>query len=1065
MSKASFTIAAFLTAEALVGVAPLMDAAEPRNEALVPGAGPAVEVVNAIVEDRAGFIWIASREGLILFDGYSSTVFEHDVSDPTSLSDNTARNVFEDREGRLWVGTNTGGLNLFDRATSSFTSFRHDSSNPRSISHDSVYAVAQDRAGGLWVGTQGGLDRFDPEAGVFERLAIGPQGLSAAYVVALLAGSDGSIWVATAGGGLNRLDPETRRITVLRHDPGDAASISSDYVFSVAEAPDRSIWIATGEGIDRIDPATGAVRRHPIRKLTGEGAEVVTWLSFGPDATLWAGTLDSGLWSLPTGATAFRPVPYRGALDAPQVARIIAVLAGRDGSVWVGTWGGGLARVPRTLRNSIVVEDRGVGDAGASSDIESVLADTAGQLWSGDTRCRVVRRSPDGTSRSYQLGENAPISLDESRRGMIYAGTTGQFYEIDPSATDVRRAVRRLSPPDERGWGWVWDSIEDREGRRWAASGLGLIRRRDDGSFERILHDAKNPASLSDDYVLSLLEDRSGTLWVGTRSAGLNALLPGGAGFQRYLPSASDPHSLSHHTVTALLEDRNGTIWVGTGAGGFNRVERDERGGISFRRYGERDGLVDDNVSSLAEDADGTLWIGTRRGLSRFDPVSGAFASFGVEDGLPSAEFAIGAASAGRDAIYFGTHRGIVAARRGTPFPRAKASPTVVRAIRTLSGKPASNAPAWAAEAVAVDHGEALSIEIAVLDFGDRRRHRYAYRLEGLSDDWVELGSHREVTFTHLDPRTYTLRVKGRNDQGVWSEAPVALAIRIVPPFWMTGWFRFLAGASVVSGALAIHRLRTSSLQRRNRELLVLKAQRETALDEARSSQNALNLAYGRLRGLTRGLEAAKEDERKRIARELHDEMGQALTTAKLNLQLLPGTIVPEERERRVSDAIGLLDRLIGHVRALSLDLRPPLLDELGLSPALRGYLEAQARRSGLVIDLAADSVPPGLPSEIEIAAFRVAQEAVTNVLRHAQARRVSVEVRYDPGWLDVRVVDDGRGFDVAETLDHAAGRHLGLLGMRERVDSLGGSVTIESTPGHGTAIRAHLPWGSGATS
>jgi signal transduction histidine kinase len=304
------------------------------------------------------------------------------------------------------------------------------------------------------------------------------------------------------------------------------------------------------------------------------------------------------------------------------------------------------------------------------------------------------------------------------------------------------------------------------------------------------------------------------------------------------------------------------------------------------------------------------------------------------------------------------------------------------------------------------------------------------------------------------------LRVKGRNDQGVWSEARAALPLRIVPPFWMTVWFRALAAAVIVGLVVAGHRLRTAALEQSNRELVILKEERERALHDARASQQELHLAYGRLRGLTRRLEAAKEEERKRIARELHDEMGQILTTAKLNLQLLPGTQAPEDRERRVGDAIGLLDRLIGHVRALSLDLRPPLLDELGLAAALRGYLEAQARRSGMAIDLVCDQVPPGLPNDVEIAAFRVVQEAITNVLRHAGAKRVAVELRYDPGRLSLSVTDDGHGFDVAKALEAASeGRHLGLLGMKERVESMGGTTTIESSMDRGSAVKASILW------
>jgi signal transduction histidine kinase/ligand-binding sensor domain-containing protein len=1035
-------------------------AGEARREGVAAGAALPFEAVTALFQDRAGFLWVGSREGLAMFDGYTSTIFEHDVADPASLSDNAIRTVFEDRAGRLWIGTNTGGLDLLDRATWSFRSYRHDSADPKSISNDSVYAIAEDRGGRLWVGTQSGLDRFDPATGTFERLEAQPGGLSDPYVDALLTSSDGSLWVGTVGGGLNRLDPAKGTFKVFRHHAADPGTIAADEVFAIAEGASGVLYIGTGVGVDRFDPETGRAARVPFMEAGKARTAIVTSMTFSSDGTLWASTFDAGLWALAPRAGSFERRAYREATSGVVVDRLICALADRGGWVWVGTWGAGLARVLRGDAGFSSLEADGPGQKSALSETTAVLEDRAGNLWVGESNS-LVRRDTSGRATRID-GLSGAVALRERRDGGILVGTASTFAEVDPTTHRiVARFLSGTAPKASLGPGWIWSVLEDRSGRVWIATGGGgLYRTRDDGTFDRFAHDPADPASLSDDYVVSLLESTNGTIWVGTRSGGLNVLPPGAASFTRCEPSASDPSSISHHSVSSLLEDRRGTIWVGTGGGGFNRVDRGPSGEISFTRFSERDGLIDDNVVCLIEDDDGSIWVGTRGGLSRFDPVSGGFASFAAEDGLPSVEFATGAATKGRTSLYFGTHRGVVAVRRGEPFPRSKPSPTVLTSVRTLSGPLAGNLPTWTNERLDVAYGESLTFELAVLDFGDRRRHRYAYRLEGLSNDWIDLGTRREVTLTHLDPGTYSLRAKGRNDQGVWSETTVALAIRVIPPFWMTAWFRTLVAAAIFGMVLAGHRFRTSALERRNRELVLLKEQREQALHEAHASQEELHHAYGRLRGLTRRLEAAKEEERKRIARELHDEMGQILTTAKLNLQLLPGTQAPEDRERRVGDAIGLLDRLIGHVRALSLDLRPPLLDELGLSAALRGYVEAQARRSGITIDLACDPVPTGIPNDVEIAAFRVVQEAITNVLRHAAARQVTVELRYDPGRFDLLISDDGRGFDVVAAFDRAsAGSHLGLLGMKERVESMGGSMTIESTTGSGSTVRACILW------
>jgi two-component system sensor histidine kinase UhpB len=233
------------------------------------------------------------------------------------------------------------------------------------------------------------------------------------------------------------------------------------------------------------------------------------------------------------------------------------------------------------------------------------------------------------------------------------------------------------------------------------------------------------------------------------------------------------------------------------------------------------------------------------------------------------------------------------------------------------------------------------------------------------------------------------------------------------------------------------------------------------AAERARQAQ-ALREAYDQLVQLHRRLEGAKEEERREIAHELHDELGQSLTALKLRFQMLTRTpagvaVAPSS----VDEALRLIDELIARVRRISVDLRPPLLDEVGLGPALRTYLDAQSELSGLPISFEAATVDGRLPAEIEIGAFRVVQEGVTNALRHAAAASLRVELRQDPGRLHLRVHDDGRGFDVeAARQEGTRGARFGLVGMRERLRGLGGTLVIRSRPGQGTEVEADLPLG-----
>jgi signal transduction histidine kinase len=494
-------------------------------------------------------------------------------------------------------------------------------------------------------------------------------------------------------------------------------------------------------------------------------------------------------------------------------------------------------------------------------------------------------------------------------------------------------------------------------------------------------------------------------------------------------------------------------------------IEKQPGGGWRVERVTTDDGLVNQNVASLLEDDDGTLWIGTRHGLSRYEPASRRFHNYGLGDGLPSYEFSPGAARRGKGGLLFGTSRGVLVIRPGTPFVEPDVAPTQITEIRTLAGPLSLPATPWETKDLDVPYGTPLLFAFSVLDF--RPPHRFAYRLQGRNESWTELGASREITFTDLSPGSYLMSVRGRSAFGRWSETRVPLKIRVTPPFWMTWWFRIGGGIALLGLVSTVFRARVLRLERRNRELESLQLAREKALLEARASQEALHGAYGRLRALTRQLEDAKEEEKRSIARELHDELGQLLSAIKINLKAL-GRLPErsEERSERIVDAIALVDDMIGHVRAMALDLRPPLLDELGLVAALRGYGEGQSVRTGVAINVEANAGAETLRPETAIASFRIVQQAVHNTLQHASASRITVSVRADANRLLLSVRDDGRGFDVAEAMQRAAsGRHLGLRGMRERVEALGGRLEIESAPGHGAEIRASVPLDEGAAS
>lgn len=1032
------------------------------------------ETITALYRDRAGFLWVGSREGLALWDGYSIRNFEHEVGDAHSLPDNSIRVIFEDGEGRLWVGTNTGGLARLDRVTGRFEVLRHDPADPTSLSHDSVYAIAQCRDGSLWVGTQEGLNRLDPQTRKFERFRANASDVGTLphdYVYALKLDRRDRLWIATVGGGVAWVDPTTRRITRVPFAREPGAPEPDRFVFAVAEDPAGTLWFGSQEELYRFDAADGSLHHVALPELApGKDVPIITCIAVDARGVLWISTWNRGLVAYhPAGGTSrgYRHDPER--VESLSANRLACALIDGAGDLWVGTWGSGINRFNTGGVLFRTILERRPGSTGglAYREVTSVFESPRGDLWVGTWGKGLSRRDarggefmgitppPDASNALHTV-----LALGEQADGTLWAGSMVGLFRIDPRSGKVDSIARIPQDPHGLGSGYVDAILVDRAGTLWVGTGGGGLHRlqADGRSFTRYLRDPADPASLSDDFVTTIFEGRDGTLWVGTRSGGLNAFDRRSGHAVRFLPSPSDPATIGHHHVTMILESRRGTLWVGTDGGGLASIERGPGGGWRVKRVTIDDGLINQNVASLLEDDDGSLWIGTRHGLSRYDPASGRFHNYGLGDGLPSNDFSPAASWRGRDGLHFGTSRGLLVIRPGTRFIEPALAPTLITDIRTLAGPLRLPATAWETEALDVPYGTPLLFTFGVLDF--RSPHRFAYRLSGKSEAWTELGASREIAFTDLPPGRYAMSVRGRSAVGAWSETRAPLRIRVTPPFWMTWWFR-VGGVIVFLGLVSmVSRARMVSLERRNRELETLQRARESALLEARASQEKLHGAYDRLRALTRQLEDAKEEEKRRIARELHDEMGQLLSAIKIDLKALGR--LPErspERSARIADAIALVDDMIGHVRAMALDLRPPLLDELGLVAALRGYAEGQSVRTGVPIGVEANAGSEALRPDTAIAAFRIVQEAVNNTLRHASASRITVSVRTDSNRLLLSVRDDGRGFDVAEALKRAAsGRHLGLLGMRERVEALGGSLEIDSAPGQGAEIRASVP-------
>ena len=1026
------------------------------------------QVISSVLVDQQGFLWVGSREGLFRYDGYRAIRFTPEPGNPDSITDADIRMVYEAPDGIIWVATNSGGLNRFDPATGRFNAFRHESGRSDSISNDSVYGMAQAGSDKLWVGTQAGLNLLDTTDGTARRFLHDPAdntSLSHDYVFAIHGDQDGNTWITTNGGGVNRWNESLQAFD--RFDFAEALNHKGfNDVFSVAETPDGVLWFGTRHGLVRLDPADGSMRQVDL--LDDEGSDHTITSSVMDDrGRIWMTALAAGVLifdpiSGETELAQSRPMGNRGQLPAvPQLA-----LALTGDLLFVGTWGSGVysGRIQEPDYRLLTFERESDG-----LQFQSVMAilpgEEEGTPWVGNFGGGMLQIDISANSAlpplevSEPLEDIAVFSIVRVSDGGLLVATPAGLWVLSSDLLTTQLYPNNSGQNGGLGDGHVTRVLEDTENGFWVGMGGSGVYHLAPGSevFEVFRHEPGNPESLADDYITALLQTEAGAIWVGTRSAGLNYCTLKPWRCRQFSADTAEPLNLGHFHVTDIFEDREGGLWVTTDGGGLHRALFSAEGEVEgFRRWTRHDGLVSDAAVAMVQDDDGTLWISTREGISRFEYSSNAFENYVAAAGLPVSHFNVGAAARDQSFLYFGSVDGLLSIPAGSEFQVRQPSPVSLTYVEQTSEAGTGLISLGHADMQTIPFGEVMSVGFAVLDFSEVP-HSYEYQLDGASE-WIGLGSKRDVTFFGLSPGYHELKTRGRDVFGTWNEAP-PFRLNVIPPFWMTSWFRGLVVVSLAVLVLLAHLARTAALRRRNAALQQLQNEREQALASAQESQAMFKDAYDGLRNLTRRLESVKEEERQSISRELHDELGQLLTAAKLNLQMAKKNSAESEVISRLDDAVVMIDHMIQQVRDISLNLRPPLLDEAGLAAALEVYLDQMEDRSGTTIRLSVASDVSGNPPEVRIIAFRVVQEAVNNALKHAGANQIEVTLWVENGSLWIRISDDGRGFNQDEIDQRVRrGEHLGLLGMGERLDAVGGTIKVESSPGKGSKIEVSIP-------
>jgi ligand-binding sensor domain-containing protein/two-component sensor histidine kinase len=1017
--------------------------------------------INSIIQDYKGFMWIATADGLDRYDGYSFKIFRNIPQQTGSLSDNSVFAVYEDNSGNLWAGTLLGNLNKYDRKKERFTKYQFGSDSgytspvitaipeyPLTFSRfndRTITSISGDKKGRLWIGTWGqGLFSFDPQTGKITHFTHDPKNynsISSNRIVTLIEDKSGTLWAGTFGGGLDRIERTVNgrsseiklSVTRFQNIPMLPGSLGDNRVTSLFQDRDGSLWIGT---------FGGGLCKMPFNLLKTDAPSKVKFFVYknnpGNKSSL------SSNW-------------------------IMKVIQDRRGSLWIATFGGGLNRLnPETDRFSVFKNDPLNPGSLSDNDVISLCEDQSGIIWIGTHLGKGINRYDRSRNKfthyknipgdPTSLSDNVIWAFSEDREGKIWIGTyRGGLNEFDRKTHKFKSFKNNPSNPNSISSNHVRAVYTDKNDNLWIGTynaGLNFFNRKT-GKFTVYKHNPNDSASLSENQVISILEDRSGSLWAGTFGGGLDRIIrnKGQLSFVHYKNNPADPKSLADNRVYKILEDRDGTLWIGTFGGGLSKFDPATGTFINYKHDGNNPNSLSDNrVISIYEDYQGTLWLGTYGGgLNRFDPHTGkfykymqdgslsgvvygiledndhnlwissdngllrftpsasAFINYDLHDGLQSMEFSGGAyykSSSGE--MFFGGINGFNLFYPDSIKVNTHVPPVVISAFRIFNKVVDGETD----EIILTNKENFFSFEFAALDYTNPEQNRYAYKLEGFDDDWHYVdASRRLANYTNLDPGDYVFRVRGSNNDGVWNEKGAEVKITILPPFYRTWWFIFLAVvliggtltyfiANRISNLLAIERLKT------------------------------------------------------KLAADLHDNIGSGLTEISIQSQVLAAQLNKNNSDElkqkllNISETSGqLIDNMSDIVWVVN-PKRDTLYDLILRLKDSYSEIFSSLGVSFKIHNLEALSNVK-LPMEYRQNLFLIFKEAINNSLKHSCCRKIELNTSIEGRRLEMELVDDGKGFNIKQSTPGN-----GLNNIRRRAKTIGGSLVVKSAPDEGTRIK-----------
>ena len=829
--------------------------------------------VHCVMEDSYGFLWIGTDDGLNRYDGYEFVVYKNDIWDTTSLSSPIISILTEDDEGNIWVGT-PNGLNLYQRHSDSFVRYTHDPENEYSISkNDGIDALLIDRnnTNYIWIGTDGGgLNLFDIDLQRFYSIKHNPENhnsLSGDNVQALFQDSFGDFWIGTGNSGLDKIDLSAIPITIDgKYDVSRLKSITFEHflneqedneeplsarVYNIYEDRARTLWVSlSGSQVLNFNREKNKLIPSPlfIEQKHRHFHEMLE----DRKGMIWFGGHNI-VYQLNRNTNKIKE--YKLNKEGTRSSNNQGLCEDNSGNIWAATWDG----IVRIHRDTPLFEHyyHNVDDPSlpASLYLYSILVDRSGKLWIGTYKgLLVMTKNINGSvrfinySEIHQINEGPVFSLIEDNKGSIWAVIGYTLVRIDSRTNSIVQYknnpenTNALSFQKKLGNGGSVNLVIDNADNLWISAWTGGISKaslndlysKDNLSevkFSNYFNDPDDPAS----SVLNFIQDRFSYLWICTRSGGLIKFDPETELFKNYKQELNNPKSLNINWALTAHEDKKGNIWIGTYGGGLNKFDWETE---SFTHFGIKDGLPSDIIRGILEDDYGNLWISTHSGITKFNPENNKFRNYDMQENVVSFRDTL------TGKMYFGDNSGFNVFHPDSAKENTNVPPIVITKFTRFSeeneGEQIIDRTISAKDKIELSYkDDIISFEFAALSFKRDNKYEYAYKLEGLSNNWINLGTKREITFTNLDPGNYDFKVKACNEDGIWCENFASIQIYISPPWWSTWWAYTIYMFSFIGLLVGLRRFDLNHRkEKEDKRILELENERKTKeLEQARKLQ------------------------------------------------------------------------------------------------------------------------------------------------------------------------------------------------------------------------------------